>query len=87
VSELANRSAAHYLECLLGNQLKYIINDNPDYEEQTATLIVSSSHHLTVPEYAFLTDDRYLSNTFVGLLIDTGAVEVLTAGYAQYLAY
>jgi hypothetical protein len=28
-----------------------------------------------------------LSNTFVGLLIDTGAVEVLTAGYAQYLAY
>ncbi|EED22642.1 conserved hypothetical protein [Talaromyces stipitatus ATCC 10500] len=43
--------------------------------------------HLTVPEYAFLTEDRYSSNTFMGLLIDTGAAEISTAGYAQYLAY
>jgi hypothetical protein len=41
----------------------------------------------TVLEYAFLTESRYSSNTFVGVLIDTGAAEVSTAGYAQYLAY
>ncbi|KAE8550702.1 hypothetical protein EYB25_003641 [Talaromyces marneffei] len=86
-SELANRSAAHYLECLLGSQSNHIFDNDPDHEEQAATPIVPSSHHLTVPEYAFLTDDRYSSNTFVGLLIDTGAAEVSTAGYAQYLAY
>jgi hypothetical protein len=42
---------------------------------------------MTVPEYAFLTENRYSSNTFMGLLIDTGAAAVSTAGYAQYLAY
>jgi hypothetical protein len=87
VSELANHSAAYYLKYLLGNQLKYIINDNPNYKEQTIILIVLSSHHLTIPEYTFLMDDYYSSNTFIGLLIDTGAAEILITRYTQYLTY
>jgi hypothetical protein len=42
---------------------------------------------MTVPEYTFLTENRYSSNTFIGLLINTGAAAVSTAGYAQYLTY
>lgn len=42
---------------------------------------------LIVLEYSFLIEDCYSMNTFVGMLIDTRAIEVSIAGYAQYLAY
>jgi hypothetical protein len=84
-AELANRSAAHYLSCLLGSQQDRTTDHINEHD--AVVQIVPSSHHLTVPEYAFLAEDRYSSNTFMGLLIDTGAAEVSTAGYAQYLAY
>ncbi|EED20730.1 conserved hypothetical protein [Talaromyces stipitatus ATCC 10500] len=86
-SELANRSAAHYLSCLLGNNQECTAKLTPSDEDDTNVRIIPSSHHLTVPEYAFLAEDRYSSNTFIGLLIDTGAAAFSTAGYAQYLAF
>ncbi|EED20885.1 hypothetical protein TSTA_081180 [Talaromyces stipitatus ATCC 10500] len=86
-SELANRSAAHYLSCLLGNHQEYTEKPTLDNEDEADVQTAPSSHHLTIPEYAFLAEDRYSSNNFIGLLIDTGAATFSTAGYAQYLAY
>ena len=36
---------------------------------------------------SYLTNTRYTSNTFYGVVIDTGASQRSTAGYEQYLAY
>jgi hypothetical protein len=81
-SELANQSAAHYLSCLLGSHQEHIEKSIPDNEDEADVRTALSSHHLTVPKYAFLAEDRYSSNNFIGLLIDTGATVFSTAGYA-----
>jgi hypothetical protein len=36
---------------------------------------------------SYLTHTRYTSNTFYGVVIDTGASQRSTVGYEQYLAY
>ncbi|EED20819.1 hypothetical protein TSTA_040130 [Talaromyces stipitatus ATCC 10500] len=56
-SELANHSAAHYLSCLLGNNQEYTAKLTPSDKDNTNIWIIPSSYHLTVPEYAFLTED------------------------------
>lgn len=82
-TDLANRSATHYLTSLFDVQ----IDLKPDPKTPIVPLSSSALKGLVVPEYSFLTEGRYSANTFVGVLIDTGAAEVSTAGYAQYLAY
>jgi hypothetical protein len=56
--------------------------------EEIATTTDTPYNALPVlPQYSFLTEPCYSTNTFVGILIDTGAAEHSTAGYPQYLAY
>lgn len=84
-AELANRSAAHFLSSLFnitGN-----ITAPTDNDDDTALTTISQFSAQIVPEYSFLTESRYSSNTFMGILLDTGASQYSTAGYAQYLAY
>lgn len=40
-----------------------------------------------IPKYSFFIKSCYSSNTFIEILIDSGAIEVLTTGYSQYLTY
>jgi hypothetical protein len=61
--------------------------DNTTADIPTVIPANDQAKGLIVPEYAFLTDSRYSSNTFMGILVDTGASEYSMAGYAQYLAY
>jgi hypothetical protein len=37
--------------------------------------------------FAYITTERYTSKEFYGVMIDTGASKMSTAGYGQYLAY
>lgn len=60
---------------------------NPVQEETAAPESTPYDNLPVLPQYSFLTESRYSANTFVGILIDTGAAENSTAGYAQYLAY
>jgi hypothetical protein len=84
--DLANRSAEHYITCLLSPG--QIPNEPPDEHEETTTKTANMTvQSPIIPEYSFLTESRYSSNTFVGILVDSGAAEVSTAGYGQYLAY
>jgi hypothetical protein len=66
--DLANCSAEHYITCLLSPS--QIPNEAPDEQEEamtkTANMTVQSP---VIPEYLFLTESRYSSNTFVGILV------------------
>ncbi|KAL3702992.1 hypothetical protein TMatcc_010179 [Talaromyces marneffei ATCC 18224] len=80
--DLANRSTAHFLESMLRTE------PHSKLFEDIATTTDALYDALPVlPQYSFLTEPRYSTNTFVGILIDTGAAEHSTAGYPQYLAY
>ncbi|EED20804.1 hypothetical protein TSTA_039980 [Talaromyces stipitatus ATCC 10500] len=77
--ELANRSASHWIALLF---LKPDLETN-SYKTNEATLKVlnpESSH-------VYLNESRYSSESFKGIVIDTGAAQLSTAGYGQYLAY
>jgi hypothetical protein len=93
-ANLANRSAAHYLTSLFGVRTSTKLSPITPVDmmqditpDQIPDRMPDKMPGLIVPEYSFLTEHRYSTNTFVGVLIDTGAAEVSTAGYAQYLAY
>ena len=51
------------------------------------TSINPTTTHSDVDPFAYITSNRYTSNEFYGVMIDTGASKRSTAGYGQYLAY
>ncbi|KJZ68485.1 hypothetical protein HIM_12126 [Hirsutella minnesotensis 3608] len=47
---------------------------------------VYQTDQTTVPASQFVIDDRYSKDKFQGIMIDTGAAKVSTAGHSQYIA-
>ncbi|EED12762.1 hypothetical protein TSTA_052830, partial [Talaromyces stipitatus ATCC 10500] len=77
--ELANCSTSHWIASLF---LKPNLETN-SYKTNEVTLKVltpESSH-------VYLNEGRYSSESFKGIVINTGAAQLSTAGYGQYLAY
>ncbi|EED11472.1 hypothetical protein TSTA_007620 [Talaromyces stipitatus ATCC 10500] len=79
IMELANCSALHWIASLF---LKPDLEtDSYKTNEATLKVLTPKSSHV------YLNEGRYLSESFKGIVIDTGAAQLSTAGYGQYLAY
>ncbi|KJZ68969.1 hypothetical protein HIM_11642 [Hirsutella minnesotensis 3608] len=73
-------------------------NNHPEQWHASQMLCQQAFNHLitgedaycteqdTVPASQFIIEDRYSKDRFQGILIDTGAAKVSTAGHSQYLA-
>ncbi len=73
-------------------QHKGAINTATDLADQSFTYAITgtnpTAHHNDDPDpFAYTTTNRYTSDEFYGVMIDTGASKRSTAGYRQYLAY
>ncbi|KAE8549770.1 hypothetical protein EYB25_008294 [Talaromyces marneffei] len=89
-NDLANRSAAHFLQSRLRSGVNLRLSKegtNTTSRDVAATVDTPYDTLPVLPQYSFLTEPRYSTNTFIGVLVDTGAAEHSTAGYPQYLAY
>uniref|UniRef100_A0A093V6J0 Transposon Ty1-NL2 Gag-Pol polyprotein n=1 Tax=Talaromyces marneffei PM1 TaxID=1077442 RepID=A0A093V6J0_TALMA len=89
-NDLANRSAAHFLQSRLRSGVNLRLpkeGTNTTSRDVAATVDTPYDTLPVLPQYSFLTEPRYSTNTFIGVLVDTGAAEHSTAGYPQYLAY
>ncbi|KAI7969957.1 hypothetical protein EIK77_000353 [Talaromyces pinophilus] len=85
-TNLANCSAAHFLQAKLRSEGSLELARD-DVQDTVTTVNTLYNTLPVIPQYSFLTEPHYSTNTFIGILIDTGAAEHSTAGYAQYLTY
>ena len=63
-----------------------------DLADQSFIYIITSTnltayHNNDLDLFAYITTSQYTSNKFYRIIINTGALKRLTAGYRQYLAY
>jgi hypothetical protein len=80
-TNLANRSTAYFLQAKLQSKGNLELAKD-DIQDTITTVNIPYDTLLVIPQYSFLTKPRYSINMFIGILIDTGAAEHSTAGYA-----